>query len=86
MASRYPANPANRCGFEPQITYPVVMESLKREISQSYQVSLLPTTIVISKDGVIKMRKVGFKKGDQKELFELVGGLLDSKDAPEAAD
>jgi len=63
-------------GFEPAITYPVVMESLKREISQSYKVSLLPTTIVIAKDGVIKMKKVGFKKGDQKQLFELVGGLI----------
>jgi thiol-disulfide isomerase/thioredoxin len=73
-------------GFEPAITYPVVMESLKREISQSYQVSLLPTTIVIAKDGVIRMKKVGFKKGDQKELFELVSGLLALEETPEQAD
>lgn len=66
-------------GFEPRITYPVVIDTLKRDISQKYQVALVPTTIVISKDGVIKMKKVGFKKGDQKELFELIGSLVEGE-------
>lgn len=73
-------------GFEPTITYPVVMESLKREISQRYKVSLLPTTIVIAKDGTIRMKKVGFKKGDQKELFDLVAELLAMEENPEKVD
>jgi thiol-disulfide isomerase/thioredoxin len=66
-------------GYEHKITYPVVIDSLKRDISQRYQVSLVPTTIVIAKDGSVKMKKVGFKKGDQEILFDLVADLLNGE-------
>jgi len=64
-------------GFEYKITYPVVIDTLKRDVSRSYQVNLLPTTVLIDKTGKIKLKRVGFKKGDEKELFATVGRLLE---------
>jgi peroxiredoxin len=56
--------------------YPIVMDK-KREIASAYNVNILPTTIIIGKDGKIKLYHEGYKPGDEKHIEEIIKSLID---------
>ncbi len=58
-------------GLTFKITYPIIVDQ-KRDIANSFKVSMLPTTIVIGRDGKIKMFHVGYKPGDEKDIEDLI--------------
>ncbi|MDF1535018.1 MAG: TlpA disulfide reductase family protein [bacterium] len=62
-------------GLNFKITYPVIIDQ-KREIAGAYKVGMLPTTIIIGKDGKVKMFHIGYKPGDEKEFDHLIESLL----------
>jgi thiol-disulfide isomerase/thioredoxin len=67
---RYFQNPAN-------VTPPYfnVMDK-RRIIANLFKVSILPTTIIIGKDGKITKYHVGYKPGDEKDMEETIKSLL----------
>ncbi len=62
-------------GLTFKITYPIIVDQ-KRDIANAYKVSMLPTTIVIGRDGKIKLFHVGYKPGDEKDIEELIAKEL----------
>ncbi|RMG57613.1 MAG: TlpA family protein disulfide reductase [Deltaproteobacteria bacterium] len=62
-------------GFEYKIPYPVIIDR-KREIATAFQAMVLPTTIVIDGSGTIRLYHVGYKKGDEKHIREVVEEAL----------
>ena len=58
-----------------KIPYPVIIDR-KREIAGAYKVGMLPTTIIIGKDGKVKMFHIGYAAGDEKEFDHLIESLL----------
>lgn len=62
-------------GLNFKITYPVIIDR-KREIAGAYKIGMLPTTILIGRDGKIKMFHIGYKPGDEDEFDHLINKLL----------
>jgi len=62
-------------GLDFKITYPVIIDR-KREIASAFKVGMLPTTIVIGKDGKVKTFHIGYKPGDEDEFDHLIRSLL----------
>lgn len=58
-----------------KIPYPVIIDR-KREIAAAYKVGMLPTTIIIGRDGKVKMFHIGYAAGDEKEFDHLIKSLL----------
>lgn len=63
-------------GLQFKIPYPVIVDR-RREIAGSFKVGMLPTTIIIGKDGKIEMVHIGFKPDDIQEFDHLLQDLLD---------
>jgi peroxiredoxin len=51
--------------------YPIVMDKT-REIANAYNVNILPTTLVIGKDGKITYYHEGYKPGDEHKIEEAI--------------
>ena len=62
-------------GLDFKITYPVIIDR-KRVIATAYRVGMLPTTIIIGKDGKVKLFHIGYKPGDEDEFDHLIQSLL----------
>ena len=62
-------------GLNFEITYPVIIDR-KRQIAMAYKVGMLPTTIIIGKDGKVKLFHIGYKPGDEDEFDHLIKSLL----------
>jgi thiol-disulfide isomerase/thioredoxin len=62
-------------GLNFQITYPVIIDR-KRQIATTYKVGMLPTVIIIGKDGKVKLFHIGYKAGDEEEFDHLIKSLL----------
>ncbi len=54
--------------------YPIVMDK-PRTIANAYKVNILPTTIIIGKDGKIKMYHEGYKPGDEDDIDKIIDKL-----------
>ena len=63
----------NGLGYE--ITYPVIVDR-KREVAGAYKVNILPTTILIGKDGKVEMFHIGYKPGDEDDFDHKIKKLL----------
>lgn len=50
-----------------KIPYPIVVDK-RRKVAGMYSVSVLPTTIIIDKEGKITYFHVGYKPGDETEI------------------
>ncbi len=61
-------------GFD--ITYPVIVDR-KREVAGAYNVSILPTTILIGRDGKVEMFHIGYKPGDEEDFEHRIKKLID---------
>lgn len=62
-------------GLNFEITYPVIIDR-KRQIATAYKVGMLPTTIIIGKDGKVKLFHIGYKPGDEDEFDHLIKSLI----------
>lgn len=62
-------------GMDFTITYPVIIDR-KREIATTFKVGMLPTTIIIGKDGKVKLFHIGYKPGDEDEFDHLLKSML----------
>ena len=62
-------------GLNFEITYPVIIDR-KRQIAMAYKVGMLPTTIIIGRDGKVKLFHIGYKPGDEDEFDHLIKSLL----------
>jgi peroxiredoxin len=62
-------------GLNFKITYPVIIDR-KRQIASAFKVGMLPTTIIIGKDGKVKLFHIGYKPGDEDEFEHLIQSLL----------
>jgi len=62
-------------GLDFKIPYPVIIDR-KRQIATTFKVRVLPTTIIIGKDGKVKMFHIGYKPGDEDEFDHLIKSLL----------
>ena len=58
-------------GMETKINFPVVIDK-NRLIAQSFSAMVLPTTLLIDASGKIRFYHVGYKKGDEKALRNVV--------------
>jgi peroxiredoxin len=65
-------------GLEFKIPYPVVIDK-SRQVAARYGVSVLPTTVVIDKQGKILYYHVGYAPGDEKEIEEKVRQAIGAK-------
>ena len=62
-------------GLNFEISYPVIIDR-KREIATAYKVGMLPTTIIIGKDGKVKLFHIGYKPGDEDEFDHMIESLV----------
>jgi peroxiredoxin len=62
-------------GLNFEITYPVIIDR-KRKVATAYKVGMLPTTIIIGKDGKVKLFHIGYKPGDEDEFDHIIKSLL----------
>lgn len=62
-------------GLNFTIPYPVIIDR-KRQIASAFKVGMLPTTIIIGKDGKVKLFHIGYKPGDEDEFEHLIESLL----------
>jgi len=62
-------------GLGYEITYPTIIDS-KRQIASSYKVGMLPTTIIIGKDGKVKLFHIGYKPGDEEQFSNFINKLI----------
>ena len=56
--------------------YPIIMDKTI-QIASTYNVNILPTTIIIGKDGKIKMYHEGYKAGDENHIEEVIKDLIE---------
>jgi peroxiredoxin len=62
-------------GLEYKIPFPVIIDR-KREIAGSYKVTMLPTTILIGKEGKVVYHHIGYTPGDEEKFEGLIKELL----------
>ncbi len=58
-------------GMETQINFPVIIDKT-RQVAQSFNAMVLPTTLVIDVSGKIRFYHVGYKQGDEKHLRNVI--------------
>ena len=54
-------------GMDTKINFPVIIDKT-RQVAQSFNAMVLPTTLVIDVTGKIRFYHVGYKQGDEKHL------------------
>ncbi len=64
-------------GLKFKVTYPIVIDK-RRAVAGKYGVSVLPTTIVIGKDGKVRYYHVGYTPGDEAEIEEEIVKALEA--------
>lgn len=62
-------------GLNFEITYPVIIDR-KRQIATAYKIGMLPSVIIIGKDGKVKLFHIGYKAGDEEEFDHLIKSLI----------
>ena len=62
-------------GLKFDVTYPIVVDK-RRQVAAKYGVSVLPTTIIIDKNGKVIYYHVGYAPGDEDEIEEKVKEAL----------
>ena len=62
-------------GLDFQLSYPIVVDK-RREVAAKYGVSVLPTLIIIDKNGKVIYYHVGYAPGDEVEVEEKVKEAL----------
>lgn len=65
-------------GLPFKVPYPIVIDK-SRQIAARYGVSVLPTTVVIDKQGRILYYHVGYAPGDEKEIEEKIRTAVGAK-------
>ena len=58
-----------------EIPYPVLVDS-ERQIAMAYKVGVLPTTVIIGRDGKVKLYHIGYRPGDENRFEHLVRSLV----------
>ncbi|GAB4262981.1 MAG: hypothetical protein Kow0092_13580 [Deferrisomatales bacterium] len=58
-------------GLQFQVTYPLVVDK-RREVAGKYGVSVLPTTVVIDRQGKVSYYHVGYAPGDEETIEQKV--------------
>jgi len=58
-------------GMETKINFPVIIDK-SRQVAQSFNAMVLPTTLVIDASGRIRFYHVGYKQGDEKHLRNVI--------------
>jgi peroxiredoxin len=58
-------------GMETKINFPVIIDK-NRQVAQSFSAMVLPTTLIIDAHGKIRYYHVGYKKGDEKSIRNVV--------------
>ncbi len=58
-------------GMETKINFPVIIDKT-RQVAQSFNAMVLPTTLVIDAAGKIRFYHVGYKQGDEKHLRSVI--------------
>ena len=62
-------------GLEFQIPYPIVIDK-QRQVATMFGVSVLPTTIVINRQGKVSLYHIGYAPGDEAKIEEEVKQAL----------
>jgi len=62
-------------GLDFKVTYPIVVDK-QRQVAAKYAVSVLPTTIIIDRQGKVSYYHVGYAPGDEAEIEEKVKEAL----------
>lgn len=58
--------------------YPVVRD-IRREVSEAYNVQILPVTVIIDRSGWIRLYQEGYAPGEEKRFEKVIDKLLDSE-------
>jgi peroxiredoxin len=58
-----------------KIQFPVLLDD-RKAVGPLYQVDNMPTTVIIDREGVIRMAHVGYNTGDERKLLEPLKSLL----------
>jgi len=62
-------------GLDFKVGYPIVVDK-QRQVAAKYAVSVLPTTIIIDRQGKVSYYHVGYAPGDEDEIEEKVKAAL----------
>ena len=65
-------------GLDFKVTYPIVLDKT-RQVAAKYGVSVLPTAVLIDKQGKILYYHVGYAPGDEAEIDDMVKKAVSSK-------
>jgi peroxiredoxin len=63
-----------------ELSFPVLLDPDKK-VARLYQVSSLPTSILISADGTVVAAHIGYREGDELHLDAMVQALVDQGEA-----
>ena len=57
------------------VTFPIVYDT-ESKVSQAYQVSGMPSTVIIDRKGQVRMLHQGYKPGDENEYLDSIRALI----------
>lgn len=69
------SNKANILLDDIKITYPVLFDPTAK-VSKLYDVSAMPTTVIIDRDGKQRLLHKGYKSGDEKKYAKAIKALI----------
>ena len=57
------------------VSFPIALDS-NGDVSKQYEVSAMPTTVMIDRDGNIRYLHRGYKAGDEKQYEKMIKSLI----------
>ena len=58
-----------------EVSFPVLFDT-SGEVSQLYDVSAMPTTVIVDRDGNVRVLHPGYRKGDEKKYEKAIKLLM----------
>ncbi|GAC30202.1 TlpA disulfide reductase family protein [Brumicola pallidula] len=69
------ADKANVLLQDIEVSFPVLFDT-SGEVSQLYDVSAMPTTVIVDRDGTVRLLHPGYRKGDEKKYEKAIKMLM----------
>ena len=67
--------PAQKIVDKTNVRFPVLIDAAQ-DVSETYDLKAMPTTVVVDRDGVVRYIHRGYKPGDEAKYIEVVKNLI----------
>ncbi|MEM6708624.1 MAG: TlpA disulfide reductase family protein [Pseudomonadota bacterium] len=67
--------PAKKIVDKTNVRFPVLIDA-EQDVSETYDLKAMPTTVVVDRDGVVRYIHRGYKPGDESKYIQVVKDLI----------